>query len=223
MQNIELILKEYANVPLEHQVLVNTLKRYYESPKDKIDSLVKKGEIVRLKKGWYVVSCLVTDKPYCLGSIANNLHGPSYVSLETALAYYGLIPEAVYATLSVTTKRKKQLKNEIGRFEYYTIPPALYPIGIDFLIESDCCSYLIASPEKAICDVLYRLRGHRIRSIKAMREFLFDDMRIDFDSFENINLGIIDQVIESGIKKVTFELLREVLSDECSCRQNDGC
>jgi hypothetical protein len=62
--------------------------------------------------------------------IANPLYGPSYISLEYALSYYGLIPERVESITSVTTKRSKKFITPLGSFSYEHIPLKAYPIGI---------------------------------------------------------------------------------------------
>lgn len=206
-------LNKYGNVPLEYNMLALDLSQY-RSPKDKIDSLVQERKLIRLKKGWYVVSKDVTGESYCPGSIANNMYGPSYVSLESALSYYGIIPEGVPTTFSVTSKKTQGYTNEIGRFEYNKVAKEYYPIGLSLLSTGKNCSFLIAEPEKALCDILYFLRGYRIQSKKAMREYLFSDMRMDFTFHHSFNEDIFNQVIETGIKTRTFELLKEVLHDE---------
>jgi len=206
-------LRKYGNVPLEYKALKLDLSSY-QSPKDKIDSLVREGLLIRLKKGWYVVSKEVSQQPYCRGSIANTLHGPSYVSLETALSYYGLIPESVYTTFSVTSQRAKKYSNEIGVFQYEKAPLEYYRIGMTTVSPQLGCSYLQATPEKAICDKLYFTRGLRIQSNRAMREFLFEDMRMDFSSLENFDFNVVDKVIEQGKKTNLFKILREVLRNE---------
>lgn len=213
MKQKHLDLRKYGGVPLEYGMLKLDFPQY-DSVKDKIDSLVQEGSLVRLKRGWYVVATTVSGQPYCKGAIANSLYGPSYVSLETALSYYGLIPEGVYATLSVNTKKAKAYTNEVGRFEYYKVPSEYYPIGITAAVQQDNQAFLIASPEKALCDLLYRLHGHRIQSKKAMHAFLFEDMRVDLSALESFDASVVRQIISLGFKKKVFSLLLEVLHDE---------
>ena len=90
--------------------------------------------------------------------LANAIYGPSYISFNYALAYYGLIPEAVYEFTSATTekKKKKSFNNRFGTFSYRDVPVDAYPYGIN-IIEESGYSFMIASKEKALCDNLYEL------------------------------------------------------------------
>ena len=96
----------YRNHPVTHQVLLNLLKAY-KRPNDKIHEM--------LKKGIYIWGDALQVEPF---SIANALYGPSYISAESALAYRALIPEQVFAFVSMTTKPSKKFTNKIGNFEY---------------------------------------------------------------------------------------------------------
>jgi predicted transcriptional regulator of viral defense system len=78
----------------------------------------KRGEIIRLKKSLYVVSDKISRKSVSRELVANHLYGASYISFETALAYYGMIPERVYTVRSMTTKRAKNFTTLLGNFEY---------------------------------------------------------------------------------------------------------
>ena len=114
--------------------------------KGKIARMLCTGELVSLRRGLYT-SHQNLD-PRCL---AGPIYGPSYVSLETALAWHGMIPEGVAEILSATPKRPAEFENDFGRFRYQTIPKAVYPIGIERVTDSDL-PFLIASPTKALVD-----------------------------------------------------------------------
>ncbi len=112
----------------------------------KIARLMHAGEIYPLRRGLYATR---TDThPFCF---AASIYGPSYISFDTALAYYGLIPEAVYEITSATLKRPKVFENRFGRFQYLSIPLPAYAIGIERNTETGL-PFLIASPTKALCD-----------------------------------------------------------------------
>lgn len=100
------ILKQFGVIPVSSVVLKSVLVDY-KSVNTKIHTLEKGGELVRLKKGLYVVSPKVTGQQLQPELIANHLYGPSYVSMESALRYYGLIPERVYAVRSMATKHNR--------------------------------------------------------------------------------------------------------------------
>ncbi len=203
-------LKNFGIVPIEYGVLVAALSGY-RSPKDKIALLERNGSIIRLKKGLYVVSAEESQQMLSRELVANHLYGPSYVSLESALSFYGLIPEKVYSVRSVTPKRARYFSNPIGNFEYVTIPHEYYPIGIRQEIENEKFAYLIATPEKALCDLIVCTRNFRIQSVRAMREFLEEDMRIDLSVQPKYNTGIIKSCMEAGVKKTEFTHLLKLL------------
>lgn len=203
-------LKQLGIIPINYSVLTTILSKY-RSPKDKISLLEKSGNIIRLKKGLFVVSPEISQCKLSRELIANHLYGPSYISLESALSFYGLIPEKVYAVRSTTTKRAKQFSTPLGVFEYVTIPEAYYSIGIRQEIVNNEYAYLIASPEKAICDMILSTRNFKIQSVKAMQMYLEEDLRIDLSSIKTYNTDIIKKCIDLGRKKNELTYLLKLL------------
>jgi len=139
------------------------------------------------------------------------LYGPSYISFETALAFYGLIPEKVFAMRSATFKRAIRFENVVGNFEYITVPKNYYSIGISQQNVDNEYTYLLATPEKALCDLILATPNLRLQSVKAMRIYLEEDMRVDFSDL-NINIEIIRQCAEMGRKKGELIQLLKLLS-----------
>lgn len=203
-------LKQFGIIPINYSVL-ETIFKDYRSPKDKIANLERNGSIIRLKKGVFVVSPELSEQKISRELVANHLYGPSYISLESALSFYGLIPEKVYSVRSVTTKRAKHFETPIGNYDYITVPDVYYSIGIRQEIINNEYAYLIASPEKAICDMILSARNFRIQSAKAMQLFLEEDMRIDLSSIEKFDTNIIRNCIEVGIKKNELSNLLKVI------------
>lgn len=102
------VLTHFSSQPLSHQLLVSIFKEY-ERPNDKIYQLAKEGIIQSIKRGLYVAGpALNIDRKPEPSLLANHILGPSYVSVETALSYHGLIPERVYEIASMTTLRECQ-------------------------------------------------------------------------------------------------------------------
>ena len=87
----------------DYQVLMDALAEY-RKPRDRITRLLSGGEIVRIKKGLYCFGEAFRREPIIREHLANMIYGPSYVSLEYALSYHGLIPERVETVTSVTTR-----------------------------------------------------------------------------------------------------------------------
>lgn len=149
----------------------------YSDPFGKIKRMVKKEELFPLTKGLY------EDNIHASGFyLAGAIYGPSYISFNSALSYYGLIPEAVYSFTSATTNKlkKKQYHNRFGTFTYRDIPLEAFPYGIE-TIESEGYYFRIATKEKALCDKLYELP--LVSNQKELEQLLFEDMRIYEDEF----------------------------------------
>ena len=206
-------LKQFGIIPIDFNVLSSTLESY-RSIADKVYRLEKDGSLIRLKKGMFVVSPTITHQTLSRELISNHLYGPSYISLESALSFYKLIPEQVYTVRSVTTKRAHKFRNEIGNFEYITVPETYYSIGIRQEIVSNQYAYLIATPEKALCDIIMATRGFRIQSVRAMRLFLEQDLRIDFSVINTFDLDIIKNCASTGKKVNELNFLLKILENE---------
>jgi len=177
-------------------------------PKNKISDMEKSGEIIRLKKDLYVNNHVDISKEL----IANHLYGISYISLETALSYSGMIPERVYAVRSMTTKRAKTFSSPLGNFEYKTVSVDYFSIGIRQEIIENQYAFLIATPTKAVCDMIVATPNLRLQSVKAMQNYLTEDLRIDFDVLKTLDKEIVKQCIEVGKKKGELNLLEIFLS-----------
>ena len=162
--------------------------RLYRDPHHKIQSLVKKGNLIPLKRGLYETEARLPG--YVL---ACEIMGPSYLSFEYALSYYGMIPERVRTYTSATFDRKKRIefKNQFGIYSYRDIPNKVFP----FFYTREMSAgrpYLIATREKALCDQLSI--EPPIRGLKDFEEYLFDGMRLDEDIFEELDFERIRRI-----------------------------
>ncbi|MDD3361775.1 MAG: hypothetical protein PHW34_08910 [Hespellia sp.] len=155
--------------------------RAYANPQSRVQTMVKKGELIPLKRGLFETD---TAAPGFL--MANALLGPSYLSFEYALSYYSMIPERVVVYTSATFGRNKKLEysNQFGSFTYRDIPEAVFPYYYTREL-SGHRPYLIATREKALCDQLCVMAP--IRGINDFREWLFDGMRLDEDIYEELD------------------------------------
>lgn len=204
-------LEQLGVIPVDHSVL-RTLFAEYKFPKNKIASLENEGKLIRLKKGMYVVSPNVSGELLSVELIANHLYGPSYVSMESALRYYGLIPEKVFTVRSATTNRSKKFENSIAAFQYVSVNEDYYSIGISQKTVDNKYTFLIASPEKALCDLIITTPGINFQSMKAIETYLEDDLRLDMSAFAAMDKTIIEQCAATGKKRTALELLLKLLS-----------
>ena len=202
-------LKALGNIPIDTGVL-QSLYSGYQSPNMHIAMLEKKGVLVRLKRGLYVVSPDISGKELSIGLIANHLYGPSYVSLHWALSWYGLIPERVYTMTSVTTRHTRMFENAMGRFTYRGVSKDYFPIGITGR-EEEGVHYLMATPEKALCDMLMQEKHVPDQSVSSLGIFFEEDMRIDLDDIRQMDRTIIRQCMEAGNKKQILNNLLKLM------------
>lgn len=183
----------------------------YKRPNDKVSELIKRGDLVPLKKGLYI-SGVQTDltgpEPFL---IANHLWGPSYVSLESALSYWGLIPERVYEVNSITIKTSKKYKTPKGRFNYRFMPFPYYSFGLRSINLSPGQVALVAMPEKALCDKIITTAGLSLRSPAQTRNYILDDLRIDEEWLHKFNLKELSSWIEDAPKKESLRMLVKTL------------
>jgi hypothetical protein len=191
-QAIEILRERAPSNELFYSFVMDCLKDYH-SPRVKLSHLIQTGALIRVKKGIYIFGPLFSKNETCLEMLANLIFGPSYISLEWALSYYGMIPEKVEEITSVTFKVKKQFDTPIGRFSYAHIDLDRYPSDVLLIERSHSQKFFIASREKALCDTLIIRRG-RISSIKYIKEVLFEDFRIEIDEILKLNIQTIKQI-----------------------------
>ena len=179
----------------------------YASPKSKLSRMVERGECFPITRGLYE-----TDPNVPAHLLAGSIYGPSYISFEYALAYYGLIPEAVYTVTCATFEKKKKKKYEtsFGTFTYRDVPSEAFPLGIRLIQEGDYF-YRIAEPEKALCDQLYTISP--VPNIKRLMQLLTEDLRIEEAELKKLDANKVCEYSEAyrttNIKKLC-SLLRRI-------------
>jgi hypothetical protein len=203
-------VEQYGEEPLTRQIMMDLL-RDYQRPYDKINELVKKGQLIPVKNGLYIPgpnTKTLKPEPFL---VANHLRGPSYISLEAALSFWGFIPERVYEVTSVTTKTGKTYSTPLGKFSYFRAPLPYYAFGIKSVALTARQVVLMASPEKALCDKIVMTSGIWLRSAKQVREFLIDDLRIEEEQLRELNAKEISSWIDNAPKKSSLNLLVKML------------
>ena len=206
----EAMLEQFGAVPFSHGTLMLLLKQY-QRPNDKIAEWMRRGDLVPLKRGLYVAGPTWRKGEVSLPLVANRLYGPSCVSLEYALFWHGLTPERVYEVTSVCMRRSQVFANALGRFSYVTVPPGLFPVGMRQEQASERETFLLAGPEKALCDKVLLTRNLRARSRGAMQAFLFEDLRVDEEALAGLDVSVVAQYAQSGHKARQMQALMRVL------------
>ena len=169
----------------DYNILLSALADY-KNPRVKINDLIHKNLIVRVKKGIYVFGPKIAHKPYSPMLLSNMVYGPSYISLEYALSYYNLIPERVREVTCVTNKRNKIFNTPVGRFSYKYINPKLYLLSTVLNPMDTQRNVHMATKEKSLVEMLYF--NHQRVSELGIKCYLFDDLRIDIESLKTIDI-----------------------------------
>lgn len=156
----------------------------------------KKGKILKIRNNFYCLSDFLPSD----FEIANYLYQPSYLSLETALSFYGMIPEVVYDIISITTKKTTFFSFNGKNFHYHKIKRDLY-FGYDLISINNQKVYL-ATYEKAILDYGYFCFLKK----KIWNErFFIDKKRLNFNKLKEylvrFNSDDFDQFIINQLKK----------------------
>ncbi len=176
----------------------------YSNPFNRIKYLVKTNNIFPIVKGYYETNPNIEG--YYL---ANIIYGPSYLSFDFALSYYGMIPERVYTYTSATClkKKSKSYSNQYGNYTYSDVPCSVFSLFIN-IKEEDGYTYFIATKEKALCDKLYSLKP--IDNQKELKALLFEDLRIDENELVKLNLNDIN-LLSKLYKSKNVKLLNNFL------------
>lgn len=207
--NLLQLRKTIGRDEFDHSLLTSVLSPY-KAVDQKINELLKSGDIVRVKKGLYVFGSDLREASVCKEGLANLIYGPSCISLEYALSFHDLIPERVEVITSVTPNRDKQFETPLGRFTYRYLSPTKYPHGIEQVWIDSQHPVLIASPEKALCDYVVLNKIPVLLSSREARDFLLADLRIDEDSQKKLDLRKLIQ-LNKYYKSRSIAQIMEVL------------
>ena len=141
---------------------------------------VNKGHLIMIRRGLYAISELKNKLDVM--TFATKLYAPSYVSMEMALNFYGIIPEAVFTVTSITTRKTKQFVTPIGSFSYQKIKKEAFG-GFETKKQAGV-SFNLALPEKALVDFFYLNRNildgtkEQFQEYRFNREFKFNAKKL---------------------------------------------
>lgn len=191
MSAIALLRGQIKTEEFDYETLMQALSQY-KKPRDAITKLLRAGSILRIKKGLYIFGETYRRGVVCKESLANLIYGPSYVSLEYALSYYGLIPERVETVTSMTSLRNKAFQTPIGVFEYVHLNPKKMSVGIATIEADRLHQYLIATPEKALSD---RIAFHKnLTTTEDIYSFVCEGLRIEEEALAKFQCPLMDEI-----------------------------
>lgn len=174
LSKLENILQHYPRPYLTDIELGSLFGGTPNSRYAKVKRLLASKELLHVRRGLYSltdkIGGIMKPHPY---ELAQYIYGPSYISLESALSYHQLIPEAVYTVTSVSTKRTKEFQTPLGIFSYMSLSCDNFYTDVS-LIQEGPYSFLMANPWKAICDYVHCYK----KDWKGLQPLL-DSLRIE--------------------------------------------
>ncbi len=160
------------------------------------------GLIIRLRQGYYTFPEYIgrTDYPFYF---ANRIYRPSYISLHSALSFYGMIPETVVQITSVTSLKTADFSNLFGEYSYQTVKEQLM-FGYNLRPMADNRTLTFASPEKALLDLLYLYpfydSAQELEELRLNESFLSEDLNIDL--LRKYTFRFENKALENRVRKL---------------------
>jgi predicted transcriptional regulator of viral defense system len=173
--------------------------------KNNLTRWTKKNLIVKLRNSWYTFPEYLKT-PNLQYFVSNKIYSPSYVSLHSALAFYGIIPEAIVRTTAVSSLKKANFENTFGSFSYQKVLPELM-FGYEQKSFLNKHSLIFATPEKAILDLLYLYplynNEREITELRFDEEFMQEDLNVE-------RLNIFTERFKSKVLRSRINLLLKI-------------
>ena len=178
---------------------------YPEFNRNNLGRWVRQGYLIRLRQGYYAFPENRESTDFAL-YFANIIYKPSYISLHTALSFYGIIPEAVPQITSVTTLKTLTFSNDFGEYSYKNIKPNMM-FGYDLREMEGGRRIMFATPEKALIDLLYLYPFYNTE--RDLEELRLDESYME-DDFNAERLTEFSDRIGSKVLSNRIEMLRKV-------------
>jgi hypothetical protein len=187
-------LTEIALEKAEHGVFTRQeIDCWSPGSPDRQFSLVKRalaaGEVVRIHRGLYVLADRYLRNKVDPLALAQRIHGPSYISLETALSHHGWIPEAVYTITSAAMDRAREFDTPLGRFSFTRVPQKTFYAAVERAENDRGDSFLLASPLKALADYVYVHKRDW-----ASAQPVIESLRVDESSLAGVTAKEFDEL-----------------------------
>ncbi|MEN8225195.1 MAG: hypothetical protein ABFS05_07510 [Bacteroidota bacterium] len=177
-------------------------KRYPDFDNRRLVEWQQKNYIQKIRREYYCFHERKKDEQF-LFFAANKIYSPSYISMESALAFYNFIPEGVFLTTSISTRNTARYNTPVGDFSYNHVKTPLF-FGYR-LLQNEGVAIKIAEPEKVILDYLYLKKVNSGDDIDALRlnKFQINEL-VDFDKLDKYQ-----QIFNSKVLDKRIILLKE--------------
>ncbi len=200
------LFQKVKNIPCFSEAFLAT--RPSQVLRNQLNRWTKQKKIIRLKRGVYSLPYDYQKKEVSQLFISNILYSPSYVSLEFALNFYGLIPERVHLVTAISTHKTKLFQNDFGNYSYHHVKRD-YFFGYEKIRDFSDQAVLIATPEKALIDKIYF-----DPMVKIERGYFIDNLRLQ--NFERLRITKLEEYSNkmNSLKvkrmiKILIKLIRE--------------
>ena len=167
------LIKIIKSAELPGVITSSDLIHLIEGTSARRQALIKRalanGDLVQIRRGLYMINKIFQDKKTDSFELAQWIYGPSYISFESALSHWQLIPEAVYTVTSASSRRSVEFKTPLGVFSYVRIPFSPLFTGVQRYSKGNSV-FFMAKPWRALCDYVYASK--KMWAIKELVEFL---------------------------------------------------
>ena len=163
------------------------------------------GQLMHIRRGLYCLAPRYQKKKINPYALAEHIHGPSYISLESALSWHGWIPEAVYTLTSVSLGKSKEFRTPLGVFSYTRVPQRILYAGVERLVDEAGDVFFMASPIKALADYV-----HVHRKDWTGLQPVLEDLRIEPDEMGAVTVDEIDLLLENYSSTRVTRFLRGI-------------
>lgn len=182
---------------------------------NRLDALLKRalaaGEIIRIRRGLYMLAQPYQREAPNPLALAQHVYGPSYIGLESALSFHGLIPEAVYSVVSVSLNRSRVFDTPLGRFDFVRVPQACFFAGIERReLPGGNGAVLVSSPLKALADLVY------VRRSNEPPDTLLGSLRVEGRLKELVSSASIDELAGNYSSRRVKHFLQQVRKEVAS-------
>jgi predicted transcriptional regulator of viral defense system len=161
----------------------------------RLDALLKRAvasqEVWRISRGLFCLSGRYGRVIDPL-DLAQRIHGPSYISMETALSYHGWIPEAVHAVTSVTLGRSRTFETPLGLFSFTRVPQRSLMAGVRRVSVEGEGVYFMATALKALADQVYAQKHEWRRAAQVV-----ESLRVEHESLAGVTGEMFDEVMSA--------------------------
>jgi len=206
----EELLNRFAGQPLFHTSHLGIFPDPSRNILVQLSRWVKAGKLVQIRRGWYLIDKPYRTKEISEAAIANAVVHPSYLSLEWALQFHGMIPEAAFHPTSITTRRGIQFESLGHIFLYHHVSPVLFRGYTEAVLAGE--KIIVAGPEKALLDHVYLFSLRRSFSTLWLESLRLQNLdRFDLEEFGRLG-AFVRKAGFAAVVDVTIKFIKEINS-----------